>query len=62
VFWALKKRPGRLKRYDRISGLRGDETLSNWDQLGGLMRKLILRISVLIDGFIESSDGKIDFA
>ncbi len=26
------------------------------------MRKLILRISVSIDGFIESSDGKLDFA
>jgi dihydrofolate reductase len=26
------------------------------------MRKLILRISVSIDGFIESSEGKIDFA
>jgi dihydrofolate reductase len=26
------------------------------------MRKLILRISISIDGFIESSDGKIDFA
>lgn len=26
------------------------------------MRKLILRISVSIDGFMESSDGKIDFA
>jgi dihydrofolate reductase len=26
------------------------------------MRKLILRISVSIDGFIESSDGKIDFS
>lgn len=25
------------------------------------MRKLILRISVSIDGFIESSDGKVDF-
>src|SRR5271154_3619299 len=30
--------------------------------LGGLMRKLILRISISIDGFIESSDGKLDFA
>src|ERR1700722_4418785 len=26
------------------------------------MRKLILRISVSIDGFIKSSDGKLDFA
>ena len=26
------------------------------------MRKLILRISVSIDGYIESSDGKLDFA
>src|ERR1700691_468354 len=26
------------------------------------MRKLILRISISIDGFMESSDGKIDFA
>src|SRR5580698_1287665 len=26
------------------------------------MRKLILRISISIDGFIESSDGKLDFA
>ncbi len=26
------------------------------------MRKLILRISVSIDGFIESADGKLDFA
>ena len=26
------------------------------------MRKLILRISISIDGFIESSDGKVDFA
>ena len=26
------------------------------------MRELTLRISVSIDGFIESSDGKIDFA
>ncbi|HTV43385.1 MAG TPA: dihydrofolate reductase family protein [Candidatus Sulfotelmatobacter sp.] len=26
------------------------------------MRKLILRISVSIDGFMESSDGKLDFA
>jgi dihydrofolate reductase len=26
------------------------------------MRKLILRISVSIDGFIESSDGKLDFS
>lgn len=30
--------------------------------MGGLMRKLILRISVSIDGFMESSDGKLDFA
>jgi dihydrofolate reductase len=28
---------------------------------GGLMRKLILRISVSIDGYIESSESKIDF-
>jgi dihydrofolate reductase len=26
------------------------------------MRKLVLRISISIDGFIESSDGKVDFA
>ena len=35
---------------------------SNLNRLGGQMRKLVLRISISIDGFIESSDRNLDFA